>query len=90
LPVDNFGYPIVSDAIQRNNVLRERRARHMAQQQGLLLRKSRRRDPHAIDYHACYLIDPSTNTIVAGGDGSWNVSDVEMWLREPYVVEAKA
>jgi hypothetical protein len=39
--------------------VRENRLRRMADRQGLLLRKSRRRDPNAWDYGTFELIDPS-------------------------------
>jgi hypothetical protein len=41
--------------------VRENRLRRMANRQGLLLRKSRRRDPNAWDYGTFELIDPSIN-----------------------------
>ena len=37
--------------------VRENRLRRMAERQGLELRKSRRRDPRAIDYGRWYIVD---------------------------------
>jgi hypothetical protein len=42
----------------------------MAERQGLELQKSRRRDPRAIDYDRWLILDPHTNTIVAGTKGT--------------------
>ena len=39
----------------------------MADRQGLYLRKSRRRDPRALDFGSYWLIDLRTNTLMAGG-----------------------
>jgi hypothetical protein len=44
----------------------EQRARRVAKRQGLELTRSRRRDPHALDYGGYMLIDPDTNAIVVG------------------------
>ena len=46
--------------------IRENRLRRMADRQGFQLVKSGRRDPRAIDYGKFMLIDPNTNTVVAG------------------------
>jgi hypothetical protein len=46
----------------------EQRARRMAERQGLVLSRSRRRDPHAIDYGRYFLLDAQTNTHVAGAE----------------------
>ena len=45
--------------------IRENRLRRMAERQGLALRKSRRRDPRALDYGAYYLVNPNRNCIVS-------------------------
>ncbi len=66
---------------------RETRLRRMADRQGLRLVKSRRRDPHAIDYGGFMLVDIHTNTVVAGtgaiGRPHWSLDDVERWLTRP-------
>ena len=67
--------------------VRENRVRRMADRQGLSLHKSRRRDPRAIDYGLYMLVDPSTNTVVAGTEGTGrpnlSLDDVEEWLTNP-------
>lgn len=42
------------------------RVRRMAQRQGLRLVKSRRRDPRALDYGGCMLVDAATTYVVYG------------------------
>jgi hypothetical protein len=63
---------------EQNDKVRENRARRAAERQGLLLKKSRRRDPRAIDYGTYMLVDASTNTIVAGE--RMYLDDVEKYL----------
>jgi hypothetical protein len=46
--------------------VREDRLRRMAQRQGLTLRKSRRRDPRALDYGRYWLVD--ANNVVLSSD----------------------
>jgi hypothetical protein len=64
--------------------VRENRLRRMAERQGLRLVKSRRRDPHAIDYGGYMLEDLATGGVVAGtgaiGRPYWSLDDVEEWL----------
>ncbi len=60
--------------------MRENRLRRMAWRQGLLLRKSRRRDPRALDYGAYWLVDASINGIVAGGQFGVSLDDIEDYL----------
>ena len=64
--------------------VRENRLRRMADRQALRLQKSGRRDPRAIDYGTYMLIDPITNTVVAGasatGRPEFSLDDVEAWL----------
>lgn len=43
---------------------RENRLRRMAERQGLLLRKSRRRDPQALSYDTYWLVDVEMNVVV--------------------------
>jgi hypothetical protein len=66
--------------------VRENRLRRMAERQGFVLHKSRRRDPRAIDYGRYMLVDPSTNTVVAGeveGRAALTIDEVEDWLTNP-------
>ena len=62
--------------------VRENRLRRMAERQGLQLVKSRRRDPRALDYGDYMLVDPSTNSVVAGEIGRihWSLDYVEAYL----------
>jgi len=46
---------------------RETRLRRMADRQGLVVRKSSRRDERALDYGTYGLYDARTNTLEAGG-----------------------
>lgn len=57
---------IVSSMTDTDKV-RENRLRRAAQRQGLILARSRRRDPRATDYGTYMLVDPSTNFVVAHG-----------------------
>ena len=63
---------------------RETRLRRAAERQGLVLQKSRRRDPRAIDYGGYKLVDLQTNAVVAGTEGigraHWSLDDVEQYL----------
>jgi hypothetical protein len=45
---------------------REARARRAAKRQGLMAKKSHRRDPRANDHGTFALIDPDTNVLVVG------------------------
>jgi hypothetical protein len=60
--------------------VRENRLRRKAARQGLMLKKSRRRDPDALDYGGYLLCDISTGLIVAGSTAypySLSLDDVE-------------
>lgn len=54
--------------------------RRMADRQGLYLRKSRRRDPRALDFGSYWLIDLRTSTLVEGGPWGMGIDEVEEWL----------
>lgn len=64
--------------------IRENRLRRMASRQGLAIRKSRTRDPRAIDYGRWVIIDPYADAVVAGTGGigrpHWSLDDVERYL----------
>ena len=49
-----------------NEKVHENKLRRMAERQGLVLHKSRRRDPRSIDYGKYMIVDAFTNTVVAG------------------------
>ena len=55
---------------QGSDKVRENRLRRMAERQGLEIQKSRRRDPRAIGYDRWLILDPRTNTVVAGTEGT--------------------
>lgn len=62
---------------------RENRIRAMARRQGLHLVKSRRRDPRALDYGGCMLVDNQTSLIVYGGGYNYfgySLDDCEAYL----------
>jgi hypothetical protein len=52
----------------------------MAARQGYMLRKSQRRNRRALDYENYWLVDPESNSIVAGDEFGWSLNDVEEWL----------
>lgn len=61
----------------------ENKLRRMALRQGLRLEKSRRRDPHAVDFGGFMLVDVETNALVAGGSPvaySMSAQEVQAWL----------
>lgn len=65
--------------------VRENRLRRMADRQGLMLQKSRRRDPRAVDYGSYWLVDTYGNYLVAGGEFGMSLDDVEEYLTESRV-----
>src|SRR6266849_10138668 len=68
--------------------IREARLRRMARRQGLDLRKSRRRDPQALDYGGYHLIDPGSDSLIFGelaGQGfGASLDDIEAYLARPH------
>lgn len=66
--------------------VRENRLRRMADRQGLVLEKCRRRDPLAIGFGTFMLIDAGTGAVVASGlPGGYGLTlaDVEEHLTRP-------
>ena len=61
--------------------VRENRLRRVLDRRGLGLRKSRRRDPEALDYGNYWIIDPILNCLVDGGEWGMSLDDVEAWTR---------
>ena len=57
----------------------ENRLRRMAERQGLALRKSRRRDPLALDYGAYWLVDMRSDATVTPEEGV-SLEDIEKKL----------
>jgi hypothetical protein len=65
--------------------IREDRLRRMAQRQGLMLEKSRRRDPNALDFGCYRLIDTNTKGVVFGATPlpySATLDEIEAWLTD--------
>ncbi|MEJ7790790.1 MAG: hypothetical protein WKF65_02320 [Gaiellaceae bacterium] len=60
--------------------MRENRLRRMAARQRLVLRKSRRRDPYALDYGSYWLVS-FNNTLEAGDEFGWSLDDIERYLK---------
>jgi hypothetical protein len=60
--------------------IRENRLRRMAERQGYILKKSRRRDPRAFDYGSYWVIDGRHNTLLAGGEFGADLDEVESFL----------
>ena len=58
----------------------ENRLRAAAARQGLRLVKSRRRDPRAIDFGTYWLLDVSTNGLVASDQFGLGLDDVARYL----------
>lgn len=65
--------------------VRENLLRRMAERQGLMLRKSLRRDPLALGYGRYYVTSRADwREVVAGTAGGvpdWTLDDAEKWLR---------
>lgn len=71
--------------MSENLKVRENRIRRMAERQGLLLQKSKRRDPKAIDYGGYMLVDARTNSVVLGSTSfafSADLDEVEAHLNK--------
>jgi hypothetical protein len=74
----------------RAEKVRENRLRRMAKRQGLDLVKFRVRDPRALDYGRWLVVDPFTNSIVAGEPGYMGLDDVEAFLTETTAEQRRA
>ena len=61
---------------------RENYLRRAAKRQGLMLRKSRRRDPQALDYGQFWLIDGRTGVHIFGGEWGAGIDEIEAHLAE--------
>jgi hypothetical protein len=62
--------------------VRENRLRRAAERQGLLLKKSRRRDPRAYDYGVYWIVNARLNTLESPESGM-SLDDVEAFLDRP-------
>jgi hypothetical protein len=61
--------------------VRENRLRRMAHRRGLALRKSRRRDPGALDFGRYWLLDQETGDPVFGSRWGVSIENIEEFLR---------
>ena len=72
------------DSGKQAKKVRETRLRRAAERQGLVLRKSGRRDPLALDFEKYVLIDQATDEAVIGKSASGryelSIDEVEAWL----------
>lgn len=60
--------------------VRENRLRRALARQGYGLTKSRRRDPRAYDFGAFWVVDPDTNSVVAGDEKvGMTLDEIEAW-----------
>lgn len=62
---------------------RENRLRRVAERRGLTLQRSRRRDPHALDYGTYYI---SSTTGLLTDEKGISLDDVETWLDQQAAV----
>jgi hypothetical protein len=74
---ERFNDPIEAAQVHK---VRENRARRMAVRQGLVLMKSRRREPRAIDFGGYMLVDENNRAVAGGNHFDLNLEDVEEWL----------
>jgi hypothetical protein len=58
----------------------EDRVRRLAKQKRLILKKARRRNPDASDYGRYWLIEPSANGIIEGGQNGGSLGEIEAAL----------
>ena len=72
---------------------RENRVRRMAARQGLVLHRSRDRDPMSLSYGRYLLLDPGANWDavfgVARREPAATLAEIEMWLRSPRAARAR-
>ena len=69
-PLPQMNTPDSEESAQTTDKIRENRLRRIAARQGLTLRKSPRRDPHALGYGTYMLADSATRRVVAM---DWNL-----------------
>jgi hypothetical protein len=65
---------------EQTEKVRENRVRRMAERQGLILRKSRRRDPRALDFGGYRLIDAEANVLVYPDQYGTDLNGIEEFL----------
>lgn len=71
--------------MEQNDKVRENRIRKQAARRGLMLQRSKRRDPDALDYGKYWLVDISTNVVIFGGPGVLGGPDADLDEVEEYL-----
>jgi hypothetical protein len=61
--------------------VKENRLRRVLLRRGLILKKSRRRDPEALDYRGYWVLDADTGQAIAGGKSGMSFGDIESWVQ---------
>lgn len=70
----------MTSSISSEEKVRENRLRRMAKRQGLVLKKSPRRDPQALDYGRYWLVGAPGDYAV---DGFASLDELERYLETP-------
>ncbi|MHB8296153.1 MAG: hypothetical protein ACYDH5_16355 [Acidimicrobiales bacterium] len=80
--VQDFKDAFLAGLRAREHKVRENLVRRRLARRGLMLRKSRRRDPHACDYGMLWVVDPERNCLVFGHRSQQPITlvDIEAWL----------
>ena len=60
--------------------VRENKMRRIAKRQGMMLKKSRRRDRRAWDYGSYWLVDADRNALVFPDEHGASLDDIESYL----------
>ena len=60
--------------------VRENKMRRIAKRQGMMLKKSRRRDRRAWDYGSYWLVDADRNALVFPDEHGASLEDIESYL----------
>ena len=60
--------------------VRENLVRRVLVRRGYQLRKSRRRDPEALDFHGYWIMSADGESLVSGGEWGMSLSEVEAWI----------
>jgi hypothetical protein len=76
--IPQSGYELVMP--ETPDKVREKRVRRMAERQGLILRKSRRRDRRAWDFGSYWLMDADRNALVFPDVHGGSLEDMERYL----------
>ncbi len=77
--------PSMVSGMEQGEKVRENRLRRMAERQGLILQRSRLRDPRAIGFGTYQLVNADTNTLAAGDPNrgfGFTLDEIEKALTE--------